>query len=53
MRDETLAGMTAMTDAIELPHPHLPCTPEVLKVAAPIAGAADRIRDALAGRHRD
>ena len=35
------------------PHPHMPCTPEVLKVAAPIAGAADRIRDALAGRHRD
>jgi len=35
------------------PHPHMPCTPEVLKVAAPIAGATDRIRDALAGRHRD
>ena len=35
------------------PHPHLPCTPEVLKVAAPIAGAADRIRDVLGGRHRD
>ncbi len=35
------------------PHPHMPCAPEVLKVAAPIAGAADRIRDALAGRHRD
>jgi len=35
------------------PHPHMSCTPEVLKVAAPIAGAADRIRDALAGRHRD
>ena len=35
------------------PHPHMPCTPEVLKVAAPIAGAADRIRDALGGRHRD
>src|SRR6266567_6199078 len=34
-------------------HPNLPCTPEVLKVAAPIAGAADRIRDALAGRNRD
>ena len=32
------------------PHPHMPCTPEVLKVAAPIAGAADRIRDALGGR---
>ena len=32
------------------PHPHMPCTPEVLKVAAPIAGAADRIRDALRGR---
>jgi hypothetical protein len=32
------------------PHPHMPCTPEVLKVAAPIAGAADRIRDTLAGR---
>jgi hypothetical protein len=26
---------------------------ETLKMAAPIAGAADRIRDALAGRHRD
>jgi hemerythrin-like domain-containing protein len=35
------------------PHPHMPCTPEMLKVAAPIAGAADRIRDALAGRPRD
>jgi hemerythrin-like domain-containing protein len=35
------------------PHPHMPCTPEVLRVAAPIAGATDRIRDALAGRHRD
>ena len=35
------------------PHPNLPCTPEVLKVAAPIAGAADRIRDVLAGRNRD
>ena len=35
------------------PHPHLPCTPEMLKVAAPIAGAADRIRDVLGGRHRD
>ncbi len=35
------------------PHPHMPCTPEMLKVAAPIAGAADRIRDALGGRHRD
>jgi hypothetical protein len=34
------------------PHPHMPCNPEVLKVAGPIAGAADRIRDALAGRHR-
>jgi hypothetical protein len=34
------------------PHPHMPCTPEVLKVAAPIAGATDRIRDALGGRHR-
>ncbi len=32
------------------PHPHMPCTPEMLKVAAPIAGATDRIRDALAGR---
>ena len=32
------------------PHPHMPCTPEVLKVAAPIAGAADRIRDVLGGR---
>jgi hemerythrin-like domain-containing protein len=32
------------------PHPHMPCTPEMLKLAAPIAGAADRIRDALAGR---
>ena len=32
------------------PHPHMPCTPEVLKVAAPIAGATDRIRDALGGR---
>ena len=31
------------------PHPHMPCTPEVLKVAAPIAGATDRIRDALGG----
>jgi hypothetical protein len=35
------------------PHPHMPCTPQVLKVAAPIAGATDRIRDALGGRHRD
>ncbi len=35
------------------PHPHMPCTPEMLKVTAPIAGAADRIRDALGGRHRD
>ncbi len=35
------------------PHPNMPCTPEVLKMAAPIAGAADRIRDALAGRNRD
>ena len=35
------------------PHPNMPCTPEVQKVAAPIAGAADRIRDVLAGRNRD
>jgi hemerythrin-like domain-containing protein len=35
------------------PHPNMPCTPEVLKVAAPIAGAADRIRDVLVGRNRD
>jgi hemerythrin-like domain-containing protein len=35
------------------PHPNMPCTPEVLKVAAPLAGAADRIRDALVGRNRD
>jgi hemerythrin-like domain-containing protein len=32
------------------PHPNVPPTPEVLKVAAPIAGATDRIRDVLAGR---
>jgi hemerythrin-like domain-containing protein len=35
------------------PHPNMPCTPEVLKVAAPIAGATDRIRDVLVGRNRD
>jgi hemerythrin superfamily protein len=35
------------------PHPNMSCTPEVLRVTAPIAGAADRIRDALAGRNRD
>lgn len=35
------------------PHPNMPCTPEMMKVAAPIAGAADRIRDVLAGRNRD
>ena len=32
------------------PHPNMPPTPEVLKVAAPIAGATDRIRDVLGGR---
>ena len=32
------------------PHTNVPPTPEVLKVAAPIAGATDRIRDVLAGR---
>ncbi len=32
------------------PHPNVPPTPEVLKVAAPIAGATDRIRDVLGGR---
>lgn len=35
------------------PHPNMPCDPEVLRVAAPIAGAADRIRDVLTGRNRD
>jgi len=35
------------------PHPNMPCTPEVLKVAAPLAGATDRIRDVLGGRNRD
>ena len=35
------------------PHPHMPCTPEMLKMAAPIAGATDRIRDVLGGRPRD
>jgi hemerythrin-like domain-containing protein len=34
------------------PHPNMPSAPEALKVAAPIAGAADRIRDVLGGRHR-
>lgn len=32
------------------PHPHVRPTPEVLRVAAPIEGATDRIRDVLAGR---
>jgi hemerythrin-like domain-containing protein len=35
------------------PHPNLPLTPDMLKVAAPIAGATDWIRDVLAGRNRD
>jgi hypothetical protein len=32
------------------PHPNLPPDPEVLRLAGRIAGATDRIRDALAGR---
>ena len=32
------------------PHPHLSPDPEVLRLAGRIAGATDRIRDALAGR---
>jgi hypothetical protein len=32
------------------PHPNLSPDPEVLRLAGRIAGAADRIRDALAGR---
>jgi hemerythrin-like domain-containing protein len=33
------------------PHPNMPSDPQSLKVAVPIAGAADRIRDVLGGRH--
>jgi hemerythrin-like domain-containing protein len=33
------------------PHPRMSSDPETLKVAAPIAGATDRIRDVLGGRH--
>lgn len=32
------------------PHPNLSPDPEVLRLAGRIAGATDRIRDALAGR---
>jgi hypothetical protein len=32
------------------PHPHTPASPGVLKTAGPAAGAADRARDAAAGR---
>jgi len=32
------------------PHPHLSPNPEMLRLAGRIAGATDRIRDALAGR---
>jgi hypothetical protein len=32
------------------PHPNLSPAPEVLRLAGRIAGATDRIRDALAGR---
>lgn len=32
------------------PHPHVPPDPEVQRLAGRIAGATDRIRDALAGR---
>jgi len=32
------------------PHPHLPSDPEVQRLAGRIAGATDRIRDALTGR---
>jgi hypothetical protein len=34
------------------PHPGVAATPEVMKLAAPIAGATDRIRDVLGGRNR-
>jgi hemerythrin superfamily protein len=32
------------------PHPHTPASPGVLKTAGPVAGAADRARDAATGR---
>ena len=35
------------------PHPHTPPSPAVLKGAGPVVGAADRLRDAAAGRGRD
>jgi hypothetical protein len=32
------------------PHPHMPPDPEIQRLAGRIAGATDRIRDALTGR---
>jgi hemerythrin-like domain-containing protein len=35
------------------PHPHTPASPGVLKATGPAAAAADKARDAVAGRGRD
>jgi hypothetical protein len=32
------------------PHPHVPAQPGAVKTAGPLAGAADRLRDAVTGR---
>ncbi len=34
------------------PHPHVPAQPGAVKYAGPVAGVADRLRDALTGRGR-
>lgn len=33
------------------PHPHTPSSPAVQKVAGPVAGAADKVRDTMTGRN--
>ncbi len=34
------------------PHPHVPPQPAAVKSAGPLAGVADRLRDAVTGRGR-
>jgi hypothetical protein len=41
---------TAKRLAPTRPHPHVPPQPGAVKTAGPVAGAADRLRDAVTGR---
>jgi hypothetical protein len=50
VREHHAAGNTLADEAIGQEHPHTPASPGVLKAAGPAATAADKARDAVAGR---